>query len=69
VNGNWLNFADFADVHGLTVGQVTIMVVNGHGNDQGMVALIGPLQSFSVGGQELWLDDVCYCAGAEQCRC
>ncbi len=69
VNGNWLNFADFVDVHGLTVGQVTIMVANGYGNDQGMVALIGPIQSFAVGGQELWLDDICYCAGAEQSRC
>jgi hypothetical protein len=68
VNGDWLNFANFADIHGLMVGQVMIMATNGYGNDQGMVALIGPIQSFAVGGQELWLDDVCYCAGPET-RC
>jgi hypothetical protein len=38
---------------------VTVAVVNGLGNDKGRLELTGTIDSFAVGGQELWIDDVC----------
>jgi hypothetical protein len=59
INGGFRNFDNFADIHGLTIGGVAVSVVNGLGNDTGWVRLSGPIEGFSVGGQELWLDDLC----------
>ena len=59
VNGEFVNFENFADIDGLTIGGAAVSVVNGLGNDMGWVRLDGPIHSFFVGGQELWLDDVC----------
>lgn len=60
VNGDFRNFADFADLHGAVVGGTTLSVTNGLGNDQGTLLLSGEIHSFALGGQELWVDDVCY---------
>jgi hypothetical protein len=35
------------------------MVVNGFGNDQGTLTLEGVIDTFALGGQELWIDDLC----------
>jgi len=59
VNGDFVNFDNFADIHGATIGGVDVSVINGLGNDMGWVRLDGTVHSFLVGGQELWLDDVC----------
>jgi hypothetical protein len=59
VNGDFRNFNNFADIHGLTIGGAHVTVLNGAGNDTGWVRLSGPIEQFSVGGQELWLDDLC----------
>jgi hypothetical protein len=59
INGDFRNFANFADIHGTTIGGVGVSVVNGHGNDQGVLSFSGSIDSFAVGGQELWLDDLC----------
>jgi hypothetical protein len=59
VNGDFRNFENFVDIHGLVIGGVKVIVVNGLGNDTGRLFLFGPIQSFFVGGQELWIDDVC----------
>lgn len=58
INGDFRNFDNFSDIHGLIIGGVNVSVVNGLGNDVGSLRLTGPIQSFSVGGQELWIDDV-----------
>ncbi|WP_264322338.1 SdrD B-like domain-containing protein [Zarconia navalis] len=58
INGDFRNFEDFADIDGDTVGGVDVSVVNGFGDDQGTLQLSGDISSFSVGGQELWIDDV-----------
>ncbi len=58
VNGDFRNFQDFADIDGLTIGGALVSVVNGFGNDQGMVSLAGPISSFAIGGQELYIDDL-----------
>jgi hypothetical protein len=59
INGDFRNVANFIDINGLTIGGVAVSVVNGLGNDAGWVRLSGPIYGFSVGGQELWLDDLC----------
>lgn len=58
INGDFRNFQNFDELHGLTVGGVTVSVVNGGGNDTGNVTLSGAINSFSVGGQELFVDNI-----------
>lgn len=59
VNGDFLNFANFADISGTALGGVKISVLNGFGNDRGFLQLSGAIKTFAVGGQELWIDNVC----------
>ncbi|MBN2243975.1 MAG: hypothetical protein JW793_14910 [Acidobacteria bacterium] len=58
INGDFRNFGNFNELHGVTVGGVTVSVVNGGGNDTGKATLTGTVNSFSVGGQELWVDNI-----------
>lgn len=59
INGDFRNFENFADINGLVIGGVKVFVANGLGNDKGHLGLTGIIHQFSVGGQELWIDDVC----------
>jgi len=59
VNGDFLNFANFADINGRVIGGVNISVLNGFGNDKGFLQLSGTIKTFALGGQELWIDNVC----------
>ncbi len=60
INGDFKNFNNFVDIKGTTIGGVNVSVTNGLGNDKGEVKLTGgTINSFAVGGQELWLDDIC----------
>ena len=59
INGEFRNFENFADIDGATIGGVNVAVVNGLGNDMGGIVLTGVINSFAIGGQELWLDDIC----------
>jgi hypothetical protein len=59
VNGDFHNFKNFQDLNNAIVGGVAVSVTNGGGNDQGILTLNGPIKSFVIGGQELWIDDVC----------
>jgi hypothetical protein len=59
INGNFVNFANFANIDGLNIGGVQVSVTNGLGNDTGVLVLTGTIQSFSIGGQELWIDHIC----------
>ena len=59
INGDFRNFQNFVDIDGLNIGGVTVAVVNGLGNDKGHVQLTGVINDFVIGGQELFLDDVC----------
>jgi hypothetical protein len=58
INGILSNVEDFATLNGATVAGVLISVVNGFGNDRGTLSLTGDINSFFIGGQELWIDDV-----------
>jgi hypothetical protein len=59
INGDFRNFADFSDIDGATIGGVDVSVVGGLGDDRGAVRLKGTIYAFAVGGQELWIDNVC----------
>jgi hypothetical protein len=59
VNGQFHNFQNFADIHGLAIGGTWVKVIGGLGNDTGRVFLFGPVHQFAVGGQELFIDNVC----------
>ena len=59
INGDFKNFNNFVDINGTTIGGVNISVTNGHGNDKGELKLTGTINTFEIGGQELWLDDIC----------
>ena len=58
INGDFRNFQNFADINGLTIGGVNVAALNGLGNDQGVLTLGGTINSFALGGQELWIDNV-----------
>lgn len=59
INGEFVNFENFEDLNGTTIAGVDSTVVNGLGEDRGTLTLAGPIDTFAVGGQELWIDDVC----------
>ncbi|MCL4870809.1 MAG: hypothetical protein KJ063_17765 [Anaerolineae bacterium] len=58
INGDFRNIANFADINGLQVGGVNVSVIRGT-NNQGTLNLDGLVTAFTIGGQELWIDDVC----------
>jgi hypothetical protein len=61
VNGDFRNVANLVSLNGLTVGGVTVTVTATAvgGNSYGIIVLDGVIKEFSIGGQELWLDDIC----------
>jgi hypothetical protein len=68
VNNQFVNFGNFADIHGTTIGGVMVNVLSGGlGNDKGQIEFIGHMVDqamgrgqLAVGGQELWTDDICF---------
>ena len=60
INGDFRNIANLADIDGSTVGGVNVFVVNGFGQDAGRLILDGSVQTFVIGGQEFWIDHVCF---------
>lgn len=60
VNGDFTNFSQFQNLAGTTIGGANVSVnsSNVQGGTQGTVELTGAIEQFSVGGQELWLDNV-----------
>jgi len=59
INGDFRNFANLADIDGLVIGGVNVSVLNGFGNDSGGVRAVGAINTFAVGGQEFYVDDLC----------
>ena len=68
VNNTFANVDNFAALNNKILGGVTITVLSGGlGNDKGIIEFQGPmpdqingLGQLAVGGQELWLDDICF---------
>jgi len=59
VNRDFRNFENFADINGLIIGGCSVTVTGGHGNDMGTVLIQGQVDQFKLGGQELFIDEVC----------
>ena len=59
VNSDFVNFENFSEIDGAVIGGVTVSVVGGTGGDTGVATLIGSISDFAVGGQELFIDDLC----------
>ncbi len=59
VNGDMRNFEDFAEIDGGNIGGVKVSIMAAASEAQGVLALQGQINSFAIGGQELWIDDVC----------
>ncbi len=59
INGIFKNFENFADIEGANFDGVTVTVIDGLGDDMGTLTLKGEVWSFAIGGQELWIDDIC----------
>jgi hypothetical protein len=68
INNQFTNFNNFADIHGTTIGGVQVNVLSGgNGNDKGQIEFVGHMVDqaggrgqLAVGGQELWIDDICF---------
>jgi hypothetical protein len=67
INRQFVNFANFKDIHGQVIGGVKVNVLSGgSGNDSGEVELVGTIRDqrwwghLAIGGQELWIDDFCW---------
>lgn len=58
INGTLKNTLNFSDINGLMIGNVQVKVVNGFGNNKGILELTGAISQFAIGGQELWIDDI-----------
>jgi hypothetical protein len=66
VNGDFANVEDFADVNGTTLGGASVTVRNGPEPSLGTLTLAGTVERLAVGGQELWIDDVCPGVGSSR---
>jgi len=58
VNGAMANVENVTDLDSTMLGGATILVQPSTGNF-GMLVVVGHIDSFGIGGQELWIDDVC----------
>lgn len=58
INGILENVADFSDIDNTSVGGVNVTLTGVVGS-RGILNLEGEINSFSIGGQELWIDHVC----------
>lgn len=60
VNGDFQNVDDFIDLNGAVVGGATVAVTVNASGELGTIEITGSIQTVTIGGQELWIDDVCY---------
>lgn len=60
INGAFVNFENFKDIDGMNIGGVLVAVVDygTPGQCAGRLYLTGPINTFSIGGQELAIDNV-----------
>jgi hypothetical protein len=61
INGAFRGAQDLSDLDGLVIGGVFVTVsrTDFFGGHLGEVVLAGPVASFSMGGSEFWVDDIC----------
>lgn len=69
INDEFINFDDFSDINGMTIGGIQVSVLSGgNGNDTGEIEFSGTIRGqqnlrsahFMIGGEELWIDNFCW---------
>jgi hypothetical protein len=68
VNNSLANFPNFSNINGTAIGGVKVKVLSGGmGNDKGQIEFVGAMNDqmaglgqLAVGGQELFIDDICF---------
>ena len=62
INGDFQNVGDLVDIDNSTIGgaQVTVDAVQQGNNWYGTITAEGDISEFSIGGQELWVDNYCF---------
>jgi hypothetical protein len=60
LNGDFVNFNNFIDIDNTTIGGTTISALDTGtpGHSTGTLSVVGTIQSFKIGGAELWVDNV-----------
>jgi len=60
INGDFVNFSNFIDIDNTTIGGTSISMFdnNNPGQSSGTLSVVGTIQSFRIGGAELWIDNV-----------
>jgi len=60
INGDFVNFGNFTDIDNTTIGGTAIFTQDSGaaGNSSGALFVIGTIDSFAIGGQELWIDNM-----------
>ncbi len=66
INGDFRNESNFSVLHGQIVGGTLVEVLTSPPGF-GVIRITGVVNSFSIGGQELWIDDVCDAEAALDC--
>lgn len=61
VNNDFKNVQNLISLNGTTIGgaQVTVHAIQQGNNQYGSMTIEGNINNFSIGGQELWIDDIC----------
>lgn len=59
INGDFRNEFNLVDLDGQLIGGTFVKVFFDGTTDQGVLVINGDVTSLSIGGQELWIDDVC----------
>lgn len=59
VNGDFRNVSSLADLDGQVVGNAEIEVFLAPDGELAVLEVLDTVDSFSIGGQELWIDNVC----------
>jgi hypothetical protein len=61
VNNDFKNVQNLVSLNGTTIGgaQVTVNAIQQGNKQYGNMTIEGNINNFSIGGQELWIDDVC----------
>ena len=59
INGEFRFLQNLSDIDGQTIGGALVSVQQVAGENRGVLQLSGQIDSFAIGGQELWIDRLC----------
>ncbi|MFA0962153.1 hypothetical protein AB9P05_10120 [Roseivirga sp. BDSF3-8] len=70
INGDFVNVPDFNNVDGQVIGNTQVTITYDSSGDPAVLCLTGAIYEFALGGQELFIDDLCLGPCMEdECTC